>query len=108
MDAWWYEPLDLDGLERKYGPRIGGAEATRVYIIEPEGRPIGWIQWYRWSDYPKHAAQLEAEQNAAGIDLSIGELSLIGLGIGSTAIRQFIFEVISHNPAIIALTDPEE
>lgn len=109
VDAWWHEPLDLGGLERKYGPRIDGTEATHVYIIEREGRPIGWIQWYRWSDYPKHAAQLEAEPNAAGIDLSIGELSLIGIGIGSRAIRQFIFEVVSRNPGITAFViDPEE
>ncbi len=109
VDAWWREPLDLVGLERKYGPRIDGTEATHVYIIEREGRPIGWIQWYRWSDYPKHAAQLETEPDAAGIDLSLGELSLIGQGIGSAAIRQFIFEVISRNPGIAAfVADPEE
>jgi RimJ/RimL family protein N-acetyltransferase len=109
VDAWWHEPLDLAGLEHKYGPRIDGTEPTHVFIIERGGRPIGWIQWYRWSDYPKHAAQLETAPNAAGVDLSIGELSLIGIGIGSTAIRQFILEVVSSNPDITAIvTDPEE
>ncbi len=78
VDAWWHEALDLGGLERKYGPRIDGADPTHVFIIEHESRPIGWIQWYRWAAYPKHAAQLRAEPNAAGIDLSIGEASLIG------------------------------
>jgi aminoglycoside 6'-N-acetyltransferase len=97
------------GLEQKYGPRIDGIEPTHVFIIQHESRPIGWIQWYRWSDYPKHAAQLEADSNTAGIDLSIGEVSLIGIGIGSTAIREFILNVVSAEPCITAIvTDPEE
>ena len=109
VDAWWHEPLDLAGLEQKYGPRIDGIEPTHVLIIAHETRPIGWIQWYRWSDYPKHAAQLEAEPSAAGIDLSIGEASLVGKGIGSSAIRQFVLSVVSAEPGITAIVaDPEE
>lgn len=109
VDAWWHEPLDLPGLEQKYGPRIDGTEPIHVFIIEHESRPIGWIQWYRWSDYPKHAARLEAEPSAAGIDLSIGEASLVGKGIGSRAIREFILNVVSAEPGITAVvTDPEE
>jgi len=109
VDAWWHEPLNLVGLEQKYGPRIDGIEPTHVFIIQHESSPIGWIQWYRWSDYPKHAAQLEADSNTAGIDLSIGEVSLIGIGIGSTAIREFILNVVSAEPCITAIvTDPEE
>jgi aminoglycoside 6'-N-acetyltransferase len=109
VDAWWHELLDLAGLEQKYGPRIDGIEPTHVFVIEHENKPIGWIQWYRWSDYPKHAARLEVEPNAAGIDLSIGEVSLTGIGIGPTAIREFILNVVSAEPGITAVvTDPEE
>ena len=109
VDAWWHEPLDLAGLEQKYGPRIDGTEPTHVFIIEHETQPIGWIQWYRWSDYPKHAAKIEAESNAAGIDLSIGDVSLIGKGIGSSAIREFVRSVVSAQPGVTAVvTDPEE
>jgi aminoglycoside 6'-N-acetyltransferase len=109
IDKWWHEALDLAGLEQKYGPRIDGIEPVHVCMIEHQNRPIGWIQWYRWSDYPKHAAQLEAKPNAAGIDLSIGEASLLGKGLGSSAIREFIFNVVSAEPGITAIvTDPEE
>jgi aminoglycoside 6'-N-acetyltransferase len=109
VDAWWHDTLDLAGLEQKYGRRIDGIEPTHVFIIEYQSRPIGWIQWYRWSDYPKHAAELQAEPNAAGIDLSIGEVSVVGKGIGSSAIREFILNVVSAEPDITAIvTDPEE
>jgi RimJ/RimL family protein N-acetyltransferase len=109
VDAWWHEPLDLTRLEQKYGPRIDGIEPTHVFIIEHEAQPIGWIQWYRWSDYPGHAAQLKAEPEAAGIDLSIGEVSSIGRGIGSSVIRDFVLSVVSIESGITAVvTDPEE
>ncbi len=109
VDVWLHEPLDLPGIERKYGPRVDGIEPTHVFIIEHEARPIGWIQWYRWSDYPRHAAQLPAGPNAAGIDLAIGEASLMGRGLGSRVIREFILKVVAVQPGITAVvTDPEE
>jgi RimJ/RimL family protein N-acetyltransferase len=41
--------------------------------------------------------------------LSIGEASLVGKGIGSSAIREFILIVVSSQPGITAVvTDPEE
>jgi hypothetical protein len=104
-----HEALDLAGLEQKYGSRIDEMEPTHVFIIEYQDQPIGWIQWYRWSDYPEHAAQLNAEPEAAGIDLSIGEVSSIWKGLGSKAIREFVLSVVSTEPGITAIvTDPEE
>ena len=109
VDAWWHEPLDLAGLEKKYGPRIDGVEPTHVFILEHDTRPVGWIQWYRWSDYPEHSAQLEAGPSTAGLDLSIGEATSLGTGLGSRALRKFILEVIAAEPGITAIvTDPEE
>jgi len=109
VDAWWHQPLDLAGLEQKYGPRIDGTEPTHVFIIEYQSRPIGWIQWYRWSDYPRHAAQLEAEPGTAGIDLAIGDPASMGAGIGSSAIAEFVRDIVCLEAGITAVvTDPEE
>jgi aminoglycoside 6'-N-acetyltransferase len=107
--AWWNEPLDLPGLERKYGPRLDGTEPCHVFIIEREATPIGWIQWYLWSDYAKHAAKLGAGSDSAGVDLAIGEPSHIGLGLGPAALRKFIEEVVFSNSEVRSvLCDPEE
>lgn len=109
VSAWWHESLDPAGIEAKYGPRIDGAEPTLTFIIEHDGRPIGWIQWYLWSDYPEHAEQLRAEPGSAGIDLAIGELAMTGLGLGPTAITEFLKQIVFANPTVIAvITDPEE
>jgi RimJ/RimL family protein N-acetyltransferase len=108
IDAWWHQPLDRDGLEATYGPRIDGTEPTHVFVIEYRGRTIGWIQWYRWADYPDHAARLGAELDTAGIDLAIGELDLIGRGLGALAIGAFLERVVFVDPAITGcVCDPE-
>jgi RimJ/RimL family protein N-acetyltransferase len=107
--AWWHERLDLAGVHARYGPRVGGADPTHVFVIEQCNRPIGWIQWYLWSDYPEHALQLGAELSSAGIDLAIGELPLTGKGLGEVAIREFLKQIVFANPRVIAVTtDPEE
>jgi len=107
--AWWKEHLDLASVEAKYGPRVDGTEPTHVFVVEQEGRPIGWIQWYLWADYPEHAQQLEAAPFSAGIDLAIGEVKMTGLGLGPVAIREFAKHCVFVNPAVCAVVaDPEE
>src|SRR5215475_5263877 len=66
---WWREPLDGAALEAKYGPRIDGVEPTFVFVIEYDGRPVGWIQWYRWAYYELHARKIGVAFSDAGIDL---------------------------------------
>jgi RimJ/RimL family protein N-acetyltransferase len=107
--VWWKERTDLASVEAKYGPRIDGVEPTHVLVIEQESRPIGWIQWYLWADYPEHARQLGAEPASAGIDLAIGEANMTGLGLGPVIIRQFLDQLVFTNSEICAVvTDPEE
>ena len=107
--VWWNECTDLASIEAKYGPRIDGFESTHVFLIMDEGTPIGWIQWYSWADYPAHARQLGAEPCAAGIDLAIGRLDRIGIGLGPIAIRTFLSEVVFSNPSVCAVVaDPAE
>jgi aminoglycoside 6'-N-acetyltransferase len=107
--AWWNEHPDPASVEAKYGPRIDGAEPTHMFMVEYEGRPIGWIQWYLWADYPEHARKLGAEPHSAGIDLAIGDAEMTGLGLGPVTIREFLKQFVFTNPAVCAvITDPDE
>jgi aminoglycoside 6'-N-acetyltransferase len=107
--AWWNELVDLASVEAKYGPRVDGTEPTHVFVVEHDARPIGWIQWYLWADYPEHARQLGADPSSAGIDLAIGDLKMTGLGLGPVIIREFLTQFVFINPAVRAvITDPEE
>jgi aminoglycoside 6'-N-acetyltransferase len=101
------EPGDLASVEAEYGPGVDGAEPTHVFLIEHGGRPVGWIRWFRWSDYPEHALQLGAELSSAGIDLAINELTMTGLG--TVAISRFLRPLIFRDPNLTAvIADPEE
>src|SRR4051812_44570989 len=77
IDRWWREPHHLIDLEAKYVPRIEGKEPTFVFIVNHDGQPIGWIQWYRWLDYAAHGSQLKVPMDSAGLDLAIGPIHLI-------------------------------
>jgi len=106
---WWREPFDLPALEAKYGPCIDGVEPTHLVLIEVDEAPVGFIQWYRWSDYPEHAQKLGVGLASAGFDLLIGKPEMIGIGIGPAAISKFVAEIIFIDPAIDAVvSDPEE
>jgi RimJ/RimL family protein N-acetyltransferase len=109
VDAFWREPFDMAGVVAKYGPRIDGVEPTHMFVIEHDGRAIGWIQWYFWCDYSTQAAQLSAELASAGVDLAIGEVEMLGRGIGPCALRKFVEGVVFADSAIKAcICDPEE
>jgi aminoglycoside 6'-N-acetyltransferase len=109
VSAWWGAAIDLAGVEATYGPRVDGVEPTHVFVIEYGGRPVGWIQWYLWSDYPDHALQLRAELSAAGIDLAIGEPGMTGQGLGPLAIGEFLRQMVFVTQGVRAVvTDPAE
>lgn len=107
IEEWWHERFDLDAVRAEYLPRIAGTEPTHVFIIECP-HAVGWIQWYRWADYPEHAAVVGAEPGTAGLDLAIGEVAALGLGVGTRAIRDFVDTVVFADPQITGcLSDPE-
>jgi aminoglycoside 6'-N-acetyltransferase len=105
--VWWNERFDPASLEAKYGPAIDRNEPIHVYLIQGKGVPIGWIQWYRWRDFPEHATQVGADPMSAGIDLAIGDIEMTGRGLGPAVIREFGTNYIFTNGDIRAIVaDP--
>jgi RimJ/RimL family protein N-acetyltransferase len=79
-----------------------------VFVIEHGGRPIGWIQWYRWCDYEAHARKLGAAPGEAGVDLAIGVPDMIGCGVGPLVLSLFIKHVVFADSSVTAVvSDPE-
>ena len=84
-----------------------GIEPIHVYVIHRGGVPVGWIQWYRWRDFPEHAIQVGADRRSAGIDLAIGEVEMTGRGLGPAVIREFVTNYIFINGDVGAIVaDP--
>jgi aminoglycoside 6'-N-acetyltransferase len=93
VKEWWDpdEPdLDVEGVRKKYGPRTVADSTTSSCIFELEGRPIGYLQFYKWSDHPQEVNEMELEPlepRSYGMDLFIAEPDLLGIGIGTRTVR---------------------
>lgn len=93
---WWWDGAGPTpaAVEEKYAPRIRGESPTAVYIMQYAGKPIGYIQTYRICDYPEYAAVVDVDEDAAGVDLLIGEADYLHRGLGSHILRAFLRDIV--------------
>ena len=83
VHRWWQsdgEPT-LENVTAQYAPDIDGMTPTRIWVVELNGRSIGFVQDYRIAEYPDYAL-LAPDTSAIGVDYAIGEAAWIGRGIG--------------------------
>ncbi len=113
----WYargKAWSKKNVEDKYLPRIQGLEDISCYIISKDNKDIGFIQYYPLtkSAMPADltcsmAEKLNIEIEASvGVDMFIGDSSLIGKGLGEGMLKSFIENVIPSQYHTIYL-DPE-
>ncbi len=110
---WWRNPLDLEDVERKYGPRADGTDPTKMYIVEGPEKPIGMIWFHLLSDERKWAEDnREAVPNATGvggIDYIIGDANFIGRGVGTFMIKTFVQKIFNEHPDVRSIiSDPQQ
>jgi RimJ/RimL family protein N-acetyltransferase len=55
---------------------------TRIWVVEANGRSVGFVQDYRLADYPEYAL-LTQDPKAIGVDYAIGDEQWLGRGIGT-------------------------
>ena len=65
----------------KYAERIDGMSPTRMWVVEVNGRSVGFVQDYRIGDYPDYAV-LGPDPDAIGVDYAIGEPAWARQGLG--------------------------
>ncbi len=88
----WWDPDDpaptYEEIVEEYGPSVRGDEKTAACIIEVDGRPAGYLQFYRWLPYLEEDPTIDigADADTYGVDIHIGEPDLIDQGIGSRAV----------------------
>ena len=108
VEQWWTKRTTIEEIDEHYGPTIDGTEPTDHYLALLDGEPLGMIQTYLVSDYPDYAALIGEGEGTAGVDLFIGEESLLGRGLGTEMIRRFTEEVVFARPETTAATaDPD-
>lgn len=91
---WWNDDADLSALEKEYGGVVDGTEPSEAFIAYHDAAPIGLIQRYQVDAYPKYKAELEhilrVPEAACSIDYLIGPPSMLGRGLGTAMIMQFV------------------
>ena len=105
--AKWYAraPASFSEVVAKYGPRTQEGSPVHAFVIDVDGRDVGYIQTYSLDLFPEYAARLGAEPGVMGLDLFIGDELLLGWGLGSRAVRRFVEQnVFSRDgvPACVA------
>lgn len=74
------------------------ARAHEHFLIVVDGRPVGMIQTYLVSDHPEWEEVVGPGEGLAGVDLFVGEVDLIGRGLGPQALAQFVRDVVFARP----------
>ncbi|WP_307828030.1 GNAT family N-acetyltransferase [Nocardioides sp. SYSU D00038] len=71
----------LAGVTERYGARIDGMSPVRMWVVEANGRSVGFVQDYRIGDHPEFAV-LGPDPDAVGVDYAIGDPRWTGRGLG--------------------------
>ena len=99
---WWGDPAEeLAAISEHMG-----SVSVEPLIVEFSGRPIAYLQTYdpHLEDDHPYADQ---PFGTLGLDLSIGEPALVGIGHGSALLNQFIEELFDEGtPRVIIDPDP--
>jgi aminoglycoside 6'-N-acetyltransferase len=103
---WWHDTSTYEETVDRYGPALRGEEPTSHYVIVFDGRDVGMIETYLVSDYREWEAIVQEGDRAAGVDLLIGEESLIGRGLGPEILRSFVGDIVVA-PICVASVDCE-
>lgn len=106
----WFgdEPRSADLARQHYAKELAGTSATRMWIVELAGQPIGYVQDYPVVAYDDYAVRVQ-DLHAVAFDYLIGEPDLVGRGLGAAMIGSFCRDVLCRDypdaPRFIASPD---
>ena len=80
-----------------YAERIDGLSPTRMWVVEVNGRSVGFVQDYRIGDYPDYAV-LGPDPEAIGVDYAIGADQWRGRGLGQRVLWAWMLRARTRFP----------
>ncbi len=85
-----------------YTPCIEGSEPTNPFLVLHRDKPIGYIQTYRIADHPDYSRYVDESEDAAGVDLFIGEAEYIHRGLGPVILRRFLRGIVFADAGVVS------
>ncbi|HZT16206.1 MAG TPA: GNAT family N-acetyltransferase [Gaiellaceae bacterium] len=107
---WWRDTTTYEETVAHYGPALRGEDPTDHYVIVVDGRDAGMIETYLVSDHPEWESVVEVGEGVAGVDLLIGDVGLVGRGLGPRILRAFVDGVVFTRAGVhacVAAVDEE-
>lgn len=94
---WFHgDQVDEGSVRQRYAQRLTGEVPTRMWVVEADGVPVGYLQDYRVADHPEYAEKTQDPQ-AVAFDYLIGAPDLIGRGIGTRMVWEFCRDVLARD-----------
>jgi aminoglycoside 6'-N-acetyltransferase len=107
---WWNHEFSPEAVERDFGPGVDGEEPGEDYLAFMGGEAIGLIQFSRFEDYPEYVAEVEdvlpVPAGAVSVDYLIGDVSLIGRGLGRAMLVAFVERIWVEEPTATCILVP--
>lgn len=98
VQRWWPTgQLTAETVRTTYLPRIEGDKAVRMWVVEANGRSVGFGQDYLVADHPQFAL-LVPDPDAIGVDYAIGAPAWVGRGLGVRLLWAWLTGVRVHYP----------
>lgn len=88
----WWDPdgpkATVEQVRRDYGSYTSETSDGVACVIEDRGRPVGFVQFYSWSQETEYAARvgIKVEPTAWAFDVFIGEPDAVGRGLATRAL----------------------
>lgn len=98
---WFRGACDLDAVTELYGPRIDGTTTTTMWVVEVNGRSIGFCQDYLVRDHPEYAV-LTPDPEALAVDYVVGVEGLTGHGLGTRMLWAWLVSAHRRHPDVTA------
>ncbi|WP_235735069.1 GNAT family N-acetyltransferase [Nocardioides alcanivorans] len=98
---WWAaegEPTQ-ELVRGQYAPVIAGETPDSLWIVETNGRSLGFLIDYLLRDHPDYAV-LTPDPEAIGVDYAIGEPGWVGRGVGPQMLWAWMLTVGRRHPGV--------
>lgn len=102
--AWYHDPLDwIEEVEK----RNSEFHWIQHFIVEHEGKPIGFCQYYEYSNSGETWHGSTEISGTYSIDYMIGEAAYLGKGLGKAIIKALIDKIKKEEHAKLIIVQPE-
>jgi len=99
---WWDPPASLKALVKRFNRQQSSQQPPYRFVILYATEPIGSIQYFPIRSWQDYQAAIQIEEEAAGVDMFIGDPTYLHQGLGGPILRQFLQEIVFADETLIS------